>query len=358
MKASCRSQAIFLIVLSAYPVVMGVNSVQKKPSSGKVNPLTMQKELIVALHHSLHTLGTAGLDIEDIGSQLWDTFTALPKHNGQDLNSSTMRYLAHSFFIKQFGWLIRGLDPNRKATLRTGNATLRKNGKISNITIPVNRNDIPGFLLQHWGRWFNSADDSIGMTAAVGFVALLGNLILHESEARLENSYMLNGFNTASNLPERDLESIIDSFMILFSFEEDNTRNKASHRADKEKIHQKWAKIGNATVEAIHSTEDFTNVAATQAASAVSKAAADGAVVSTLKYAKQVGEIAAAAAVTEPTPVPPVNATNATNATVVDPNAPDVTLTVTPGSTVRIDVQAAPAPAPAPAFFLQAYSEH
>ena len=122
-------------------------------------------------------------------------------------------------------------------------------------------------------------------------------------------------------------------------------------------IHEKWAKIGNATVEAIHSTEDFTNVAATQAASAVSKAAADGAVVSTLKYARQVGEIAAAAAVTEPTPVPPVNATNATNAT-VDPNAADVTLTVTPGSTVRIDVQAAPAPAPAPAFFLQAYSEH
>merc|ERR1719453_2905120 len=122
-------------------------------------------------------------------------------------------------------------------------------------------------------------------------------------------------------------------------------------------IHEKWAKIGNATVEAIRSSEEFTTVAATQAASAVSKAAADSATESTLKYAKQVGEIAAQAAVTEPTPVP-VLVQNATNATALDPNAPDVTLTVTPGSTVNIEVQAAPAPAPAPAFFLQAYSEH
>merc|ERR1719331_2168163 len=113
-------------------------------------------------------------------------------------------------------------------------------------------------------------------------------------------------------------------------------------------IHQKWAKIGNETVEAIRSTEEFTAAAVTQAASATAKAAADSATVSTLKYAKQVGEIAAAAAVTDPTPVPPKNATNATNATAVDPlSAPDVTLTVTPGSTVRIDVQAAPAPSPA-----------
>merc|ERR1719224_402602 len=125
-------------------------------------------------------------------------------------------------------------------------------------------------------------------------------------------------------------------------------------------IHQKWASIGNATVEAIHSTEEFTTVAATQAASATATAASDSAVVSTLKYSKQVGEIAAQAAVTEPTPVPLIstNSTNATNATALGPTVPDVTLTVTPGSTVRIDVQAAPAPAPAPAFFLQAYSEH
>jgi len=70
-----------------------------------------------------------GLDIEEIGERLYGTFSSLPKHNTEFLDGSSTRYLAHSFFIKEFGWLIRGLDPNRKlppVKSHSGNSTKTK----------------------------------------------------------------------------------------------------------------------------------------------------------------------------------------------------------------------------------------
>merc|ERR1719262_233821 len=92
--------------------VLGRGSLRKSPSAGKVEPEQVQLELQLALQQSLSELGTGGLDIEEIGMRLYGTFNALPKNNESNLEASAVRYLAHSFFLKEYGWLIRGLDPH------------------------------------------------------------------------------------------------------------------------------------------------------------------------------------------------------------------------------------------------------
>merc|ERR1719191_2683905 len=102
-----------LIAFAALTSVMARGPFRKAPSIGDVNPEQMQGDLMFALQQSLSNLGSGGLDVQEIGSRLWGVFSALARSKDGKLEDSTVRYLAHTFFLKEYGWLIRGLDPHR-----------------------------------------------------------------------------------------------------------------------------------------------------------------------------------------------------------------------------------------------------
>merc|ERR1719230_316961 len=151
-------------------------------------------------------MGTGGLDIHEIGNRIHGTFNALPKNSVGRLNGAAVRYLAHTFFLKEYGWLIRGLDPHRS-----------EHGHIAedNRTrmVPDNYNDIPGFLVSLLeGR---SKNHGLSLSRAVAYVATMGNLILHEGSQRLETAYALNHFETHDLISGSDLAKVLDSYVIL-----------------------------------------------------------------------------------------------------------------------------------------------
>merc|ERR1719389_677518 len=92
---------------------MGRGSFSKAPSHGDVDPEQMQGDLMFALQQSLSKLGSGGLDVQEIGARLWGVFSVLASRKDGKLEDSAVRYLAHTFFLKEYGWLIRGLDPHR-----------------------------------------------------------------------------------------------------------------------------------------------------------------------------------------------------------------------------------------------------
>merc|ERR1719238_1737967 len=130
---------------------------------------------MIALRNSIASLAY-GLDLEEINKRLLGTFVALPKTRGGLLDNSAARYLAHSFFRKEFGWLIQGLQ--------VGGAGQDSGAFVNVSVLPNNRNDIPEFLLSILGRKLNR--QGCTLNAAVAFVALLRNLIIQEGGEKLK----------------------------------------------------------------------------------------------------------------------------------------------------------------------------
>merc|ERR1719217_66843 len=99
-----------VLMLLIVPSADAMGSFQKHaPKSIKLKQLQIKEDLMIALRNSIASLGF-GLDLEEINHRLSSTFTALPKMEGGLLDNSAARYLAHSFFRKEFGWLIQGLQ--------------------------------------------------------------------------------------------------------------------------------------------------------------------------------------------------------------------------------------------------------
>merc|ERR1719335_387342 len=184
---STRLLIRLLIACAAFTTVMARGPFRKAPSYGDVNPEQMQGDLMFALQQSLSKLGSGGLDVQEIGARLWGVFSALARTKDGKLEDSAVRYLAHTFFLKEYGWLIRGLDPHRAEGENTGEDNKTR-------LVPDNYNDIPGFLVSLLeGR---SKDHGLSLSRAVAYVATMGNLILHEGSQRLETAYALNHFET------------------------------------------------------------------------------------------------------------------------------------------------------------------
>merc|ERR1719335_1633619 len=202
---STRLLIRLLIACAAFTTVMARGPFRKAPSIGDVNPEQMQGDLMFALQQSLSNLGSGGLDVQEIGSRLWGVFSALARTRDGKLEDSTVRYLAHTFFLKEYGWLIRGLDPHRAEGENTGEDNKTR-------LVPDNYNDIPGFLVSLLeGR---SKNQGLSLSRAVAYVATMGNLILHEGSQRLEMAYELNGLDVSSPISERELQQVLDSYMV------------------------------------------------------------------------------------------------------------------------------------------------
>merc|ERR1719428_105298 len=131
---------------------------------------------MVAIHQSLAKASDKGKgSLVDIGRSLISTFESLPKNEQGHLEGPAIRYLVHSYFLKEHGWLIRGLEPQV-----VHNSTY---DELGDTQVPeMTGDDIPSFVqtVLKGGLKEGRQDDGFRLSDVVAMVAILRNLILNE----------------------------------------------------------------------------------------------------------------------------------------------------------------------------------
>merc|ERR1719159_671796 len=166
---------------------------------------------MVAIHQSLAKASDKGKgSLVDIGRALINTFESLPKNEQGHLEGPAIRYLVHSYFLKEHGWLIRGLEPHQEH-----NGTLDEFG---DKEVPeMTGDDIPAFVqtVLKGGLREGQQDQGFRLSDVVAMVAILRNLILNEGLETLYESYLLNGHHPYNTVKQEELAKILDSYMVL-----------------------------------------------------------------------------------------------------------------------------------------------
>merc|ERR1719159_395902 len=186
---------------------------------------------MVAIHQSLAKASDKGKgSLVDIGRALINTFESLPKNEQGHLEGPAIRYLVHSYFLKEHGWLIRGLEPHQEH-----NGTLDEFG---DKEVPeMTGDDIPAFVQTalKGGLREGQQDTGFRLSDVVAMVAILRNLILNEGLETLYESYLLNGHHPYNTVKQEELAKILDSYMVLLNVGKDPN---GAHPLDVAKVRQ------------------------------------------------------------------------------------------------------------------------
>lgn len=203
----------FLFMLLTAPAHSSGAFRKTKVATVKMSSDEVKEDLMVAIHQSLAKASDKGKgSLVDIGRALINTFESLPKNEQGHLEGPAIRYLVHSYFLKEHGWLIRGLEPHQEH-----NGTLDEFG---DKEVPeMTGDDIPAFVqtVLKGGLREGQQDQGFRLSDVVAMVAILRNLILNEGLEMLRESYLLNGHHPGKTVKEGDLAKILDAYMVLLT---------------------------------------------------------------------------------------------------------------------------------------------
>lgn len=141
--------------------------------------------------------------LHQIEASMARTYQALPKNEFGRLSPPSVRYIVRSYFAKEQGWLIRGLEPQ---SLQQGEDEIHE--------VIVLQDKVPAVL----GQLMESRRTNHGLSLGdvVAIVALLERLILDESLELLEAAYELHGLDPVKPIAEKALHDVLTSFLVLF----------------------------------------------------------------------------------------------------------------------------------------------
>merc|ERR1719478_255706 len=124
-----------------------------------------------------------------IETSIWQTVQALPKNENGRLGPKSVRYVVHSFFAKEHGWLIQGLEPH---------------GMRSNVTdvheVSILQDKAPALveaLLET-----RQANRGLALGDVVTMIAVLERLIFDESMELLTAAYNPNRQSVNASIDE------------------------------------------------------------------------------------------------------------------------------------------------------------
>merc|ERR1719409_2138613 len=154
-----------------------------------------------------------------IEKSIWQTYQSLPKNEQGRLGPKAVRYVVHSYFAKEHGWLIEGLEPH---------------GNRNNVTevheVSILQDKAPALveaLLES-----RQSDRGLALDDVVTMIAALERLIFDESMELLSTAYDVNGQSVGSTVDEDTLHEVLRSYLLIF---------RSSNREDlsKPEYHQK-----------------------------------------------------------------------------------------------------------------------
>lgn len=180
-------------VTTASPVIM-----RQEASSSRGSKSRLQS----AIEHELHEVPSSRLF--EVEQSVRPTFEAFPKNSmaqipPRDIFPSIVR----SYFLKEYGWLIKGLEPpNLK-------------GFVTEVhDVQILQQHAPHFVsaLQE----AHESDRGISLSDVVGTIACIEKLILAESQHLLAGAYALNKIPLDESVTEKDLHEVLRSYILLY----------------------------------------------------------------------------------------------------------------------------------------------
>ncbi|CAK0821316.1 unnamed protein product [Prorocentrum cordatum] len=228
------------------------------PASGRtVSAKDVESSLGASLEAVLQgSSGDAARRLSRIESAMWQTFQALPKNEMGRLAPRAVRHIVHSYFAKEHGWIINGLEPH---------------GMSANVSevheVDILQDKAPAFveaLLES-----RRAGRGLSLGDVVAMAAALERLIFDESLSLLQVAYALNGQSAAERLGARELHEVLSSYLMIFEIGvRVNVTDVPRHRAMKDAVASaggSWpllvefeqAAVHNYDFESYHRTNPF-----------------------------------------------------------------------------------------------------
>jgi len=198
--------AIMAMLLLASLAALGTSSVTAAPSSMRGSHMLAVEGVRESLHQAMQDVlrgGAESAQLEKIEGSIWQTFQALPKNEMGHIGPRAVRYLVHSYFAKEHGWLIKGLEPHGHQA------------EISQVhEVNILQDKAPMLVetlleAQHKGRGLSLVD-------TVAMVATLERLIFDEAILLLQAAYQLNSMTPLESLDERAVHEVMVSYLVLF----------------------------------------------------------------------------------------------------------------------------------------------
>jgi len=223
---------IFSAAVSASPSVRGSRD-------GRISAEKIQSRLNEALESVMRGGEDAGAKhLEAIEARIWQTYQALPKNDLGRLPPKGVRYLAHNYFAREHGWVIKGLEPLG-----------HQDANVSAVhDLSVLQDKAPALVESLLEA--RRADHGLSLSDMVAMVAALERLILDESLTILEASYKLNLFTPEEPLSEHDLHSVLQSYLLLFQQgQKANLVDGERHRQWKNLVSNRGGQVWDQTVD-------------------------------------------------------------------------------------------------------------
>merc|ERR1719482_182948 len=146
----------------------------------KVSVREVEADLQATLADLLRgTSAAANSRLSVIEAGTWQTFQALPKNAGGRLAPSAVRYIVHSYFAKEHGWLITGLEPHGMQL------------NVSEVHDVSILQDKAPLLVENLLEARHN-DRGLAFNDIVGMIAVLEQLMFDESVTLLHAAYRLN----------------------------------------------------------------------------------------------------------------------------------------------------------------------
>lgn len=162
------------------------------------------------------------------------TYNALPKNELGRLAPKAVRYLVQSYFAKEHGWLINGLEPHGN----TDNVTDVHAMQILEDKAPA----IVESLLEA-----KRSNRGLTLDDAVALMTTLEQLIFDEGQLYLHAAYALNGLAENEALGESEVHDVLTSFLIVTKYSNPAKPSQSdahAHRRMKAKMHREaWQMI-------------------------------------------------------------------------------------------------------------------
>jgi hypothetical protein len=166
------------------------------------------KDLEASLRMSLDSVlagggGAAGHRLSAIEASVWRTFQAMPKNSFGRVEPRGVRHIVHSYFGKEHGWLINGLEPH---------------GMTANVSevhsVSILKDKAPALvetLLET-----RQAGHGLTLSDVVAMIGALEHLIFDESRALVQVAYKLNSCSLDEKLTETTLNEVLRSYLLIF----------------------------------------------------------------------------------------------------------------------------------------------
>lgn len=152
--------------------------------------------------------GKSGSSIERLEAELRPLYIAMPKDEYGMLANGTVRYALHRYFHDKKGWTMKGLQPAGGSWIKSMSVTFDVK-EVSKYMVPTYLQDV---LMKRTGRV------STDLHSLAILAATLEHLIHAELIDNLYSVYSTMGLPTAGDRSEKEIEEILDIFMMVYAF--------------------------------------------------------------------------------------------------------------------------------------------